>query len=139
LGNAFHNPFRDNGLEYPGGQVVHEKQWRSALHGNIVHAVIDQIAAHGVVHVHHEGDFELGADAVHARDQNRLAELLAVDGEHTAKAADLADHAFSERAMGKILDALLGAVGAVDVHSAVGVGKYGLFQSRIRCWGEVAG
>ena len=48
--------------------------------------------------------------------------LLLVDGEEPAEAADLAQHPAIEGLMGKILDALLGAISTLDVHASVGVG-----------------
>ncbi len=54
--------------------------------------MIDQVLADGVVAVQGEGDFELGAHAVGAGDEDRLAEFLGVQREQAAKAADLAQH-----------------------------------------------
>ena len=74
-----------------------------------------------MVQVHHKGQLELGADAIYAGDQDRIAKLFLVDGEHSAKAANLAYHAGSKRPVGQILDALLGPVGAVNINAAVSV------------------
>src|SRR6185312_9894994 len=101
-----------------------------ALNGNVVHAMVYQIATHGVMQVHHERYFELGAHAVHAGNQYRIAKLFLVDGKHAAEAADLADDAGRERTMGEIFNALLGAVGAVNINAAIGIGYGSLFQSR---------
>src|SRR5258707_399417 len=107
--------------------------------------MVHQVAAHGVVQVHHESDLELGTHAVDARNQNGLAEFLAVDGKHAAETANLAHHTAGEGPVSKILDALFGAVSAVNVDSAVGVGDGRLFQFKgplflygagIRCGGE---
>ncbi len=115
-----------SGSSLAGGQVVHEKQRRGALHGDVVDAVIDQVGADGVVDVHLEGDLQLGAHAVHARDQNRVHPLRLVHGEQAAEAADFAQYAAGESLVGEILDPLLGAVGAVNVHAGIGVGDGGL-------------
>ena len=100
-------------------------------------AVVHQISAHGVVQLHHESNFELGADAIDARNQHRLAIELLVDGEQPAKSTDIADHAAGKGLVRKIFDALLGAVRAVDVNPAVGVGDRSGFQCRGSvsvCW-----
>src|SRR6185312_15151774 len=86
--------------------------------------------AYGVVQVHHERNFELGANAIHAGNQHRIAKLFSVDGEHAPEAADFAHHSRSERAMGQVFNALLGAVGAVNINAAIGIGDGSLFQIR---------
>ena len=45
--------------------------------------------------------------------------------EQAAEAANLAQHSLGEGFMGEILDALLGAVGAIDVYARIGVGDTG--------------
>src|SRR6185312_7838345 len=122
------NLFRNVGIERAGSKVIHKEQRGCALHGDVIHAVIHQIAAHRVVQVHHESKFQFCADAIHAGDQHRLAKLLLVDGIHAAEAADLAHHSFGKGAMGQVLDALLGTVGAINVDAAVGISNGGLFQ-----------
>ena len=113
-------------LDLAAGQVVHEKERRGALHRNVVDAVIDQVGANGVMDVHLEGDLQLGADAVDARDQNRVDPLRLVHGEQAAEAADFAQNAAGKGLVGEILDPLFGAVGAVNVHTSIGVGDGGL-------------
>ena len=100
------------------------------MHGNIIHAMVYQVAAHGVVQVHHERNFELGANAIHAGNQHGITKLFPVNGEHAAEAADFTHHSRSERTMGEVFNALLGAVGAVNVNAAVGIGNGSLFQKQ---------
>src|SRR6202140_1270785 len=52
---AANNFFGDFRVQPARGQVVHKKQRRRTLHGDVVHAVIHQIGADGVVHFHFEG------------------------------------------------------------------------------------
>ena len=122
-------------LQLAGGEVVHEKHGCGALHGNVVDAVIDQVGADGVVQVHLEGDFQLGANAVDAGDQHRVEIALLVDGKQAAKAADLAEHAAVKGFMGEVLDALLGAIGALNVDTGVGVSDGAVF-GRLLCQGS---
>ena len=46
-----------------------------------------------------------------------------VDRKQPAEAADLAEHAAVESLVRQILDALLGAIGALDVDAGIGVGN----------------
>ena len=118
-----------SGLQLAGGEVVHEEHGRGALHGDVVDAVVDQVGADGVVQVHLEGELQLGADAVHAGDQHGVEVFLLVDGKQPAKAADLAQHAAVKGLLREILDALLGAIGALDVHTGIGVGDRRVLRS----------
>ena len=126
VGQALDDFLGDFRLDLAGGQIVHEEERRGALHRNVVDAVIDQVGADGVMDVHLEGDFQLGAHPVHAGDQNRVRPLHLVHREQAAEAADFAQHAAGKGLVGEILDPLLGAVGAVNVHPGVGVGDGGL-------------
>src|SRR5579862_8383469 len=64
FGQAFNDLLDDFGLDPSGGQVVHKKEWRSALHRDVIDAVIDQVGAAGAMDIHLEGDFALRAYAV---------------------------------------------------------------------------
>ena len=90
LSQAFDYFLRHFGLKLAGGQVVHEEQRRGALHRDVVDAMVDQVAAHGVVNVHLEGDFELCAHTIDARDQHGIEIFLGVDGKQATEPADLA-------------------------------------------------
>jgi hypothetical protein len=57
----------------PQAKVVEEEQRLGALHQDVVHAHRHEVDADGVVAVQLEGELELGADAVGAGDQHRLA------------------------------------------------------------------
>ena len=60
-------------LESLAANVIEEKKWTRAKNCNVVHAVVHEIDAHGVVLVHGEGDFQFGADAIDTSDQHRFA------------------------------------------------------------------
>src|SRR5204862_6822361 len=62
------------------------------------------------------------AHDIDARNQHGIEIFLGIDGKQAAKAADLAEHTAGEGLMGKILDPILGTVGAVDVYASVGIG-----------------
>jgi len=71
LGEAGDDLPEDARVELCRGDVVEEEEGAGAGDGDVVDAVVDQILANGVVLVGREGDLELGADAVDARDQRR--------------------------------------------------------------------
>ena len=85
--------------------------------------MVHQVRAYRGVQVHLKRNLQLRPNAVHTRDQNRIGVLGLVDGEQPAKAANLAQHTLGESLVRQILDPLLGAVGAVNVHAGIGVGN----------------
>jgi len=103
------------GLELARGEVIHEEERRGALDRYIVHAVVHQVGTHGVSNVHLEGDFQLGAHAIDARNQPGFEIFLGIAGKQAAKTSDLSDHTTGAGLMGKIFDPLLCPDGAVDV------------------------
>ena len=64
VGDAFDDLHGDVGIQSAGGEVVEEEEGRGALHGDVVHAVVDEVGTDGLVHAHVYGDFKFGADAV---------------------------------------------------------------------------
>ena len=84
--------------------------------------MIHQVGPDGGVQIHFKSDLEFGTDAIHARHQHRVGVFEFVHHEQSAKTTDLAQHAASEGFVREILDPLLGAVGAADIDSGVGVG-----------------
>ena len=127
LGNSAHDPFGHFRVEFADSQVIHEEKRGRALHDNVVDAVIHQVAADGVVQVHLEGEFQLGADAVDAGDEDGILEFLLVDLKQAAESANFAEYVLVERAMSQVLDALLGAIGSFYVDAGVGVSEAFLF------------
>ena len=83
---------KDARLELGSAEVIEEEQRLGAEHGDVVHAMIDQILADGVVSVQCEGDFELGANSIDAGDEHRLFVPLCVEREEAAEPADFAQH-----------------------------------------------
>src|SRR6185369_3901025 len=122
--------FCDFGIELADRQVIHKEERGCALNGDVIDAVVDEVSADALMKIHLEGEFELRPNAVNAGDENRIAELLLVDREKSAKSADLAQHASVESAVSKILDALLGAVSAFDIDAGIGVSEGLRFHAR---------
>ena len=109
-------------VELAGGEIVQEEQRLGALHQHVVHAHADQVDADGVVAAQLLGQLELGAHAVGARDQHRLA-VLAGQVEQRAEAAQAAHHFRPEGALDQRLDALDEFIAGVDINTRVAVGE----------------
>src|SRR5579872_431656 len=137
--NSLHHLFHHGGIENAGSEIVHEEKRSGALDSNIVDAMVYQVCAHGVVQLHHEGHFELGADAIHTGNQHRITVLLLIDGEKAAEAANFTNHPAGEGAMGQVFDALLGAVRAVNINSTVSVSNGLGFQNLRSVFNELSG
>ena len=60
-------------LKFFATDVIKEEERSRTQDRDIVHAMIHQIGADGVVLVHRECDFQFCADAIDARDQDRFA------------------------------------------------------------------
>ena len=83
------------------GQVVEEEQRTGALHQDVVDAVVHQVLAHGVVTSRHEGELQLGADAVGRGHQHRLVALALRDAEQPAERPDVGEHIRRKGALGE--------------------------------------
>jgi len=123
IGNAFNHFLGDLGLQLAGGEIVHEEQRSGALDGDVIDAMIDQVGSDGGVQPHFEGNLQLRSHAIDAGDQDGIQVLGLVDDEEATKAANFAEHTAGKGFVRQILDALLGAVGAVDIDTGVGVGN----------------
>ena len=88
-GDAFNDAGDSVRRELAGGNIVEKEKWARALDQNIVHAVVDQVATDCVVIAGREGDFQLGADAVGRRHQNRRAQVRKGAVKHSAEATNV--------------------------------------------------
>ena len=132
--HAFDELLDDVGIHAAQGQIIEEKERLGAEREDVVDAVIDQIGAHGGVHAHGRGDFELGADAIGAGDQHGLAPALQVEGEQRAERADAAEHAARKGARGHAANPFLGLIGAGDIHAGIGIAHANLISVTVSCW-----
>ncbi len=114
-----------SGVWLPAREVIEKEERLGALHENVVHAHRDEVDADGVVPAVLERELELGADAVGAGDQHRLAVALR-DLEQRAEAADAREHLGAQRALGERLDALDQRIAGIDVHAGVAVREGGV-------------
>ena len=89
FGKTFDNLAEDSRFEFSRPYVIQEEEWFSTEHGNIIDTMIDQVLTDGVVPIHGKSDLQFGPDAIDAGDEHWLPVLPAIEGEQTAKAADL--------------------------------------------------
>ena len=108
-------------LQLARAEVIEEEERLGAQHGDVVDAMVDQVLADGVVAVHREGELELGADAIHAGDQHRLAVFAHVQREEAAEAADLAEHLGPMRGPRASRQGGLDPVAQVNIDARAGV------------------
>lgn len=86
--------------------------------------MVHEVRADGVVLVHHEGDLELRAHAVHAADEDRFAVFLHLEREQAAEAADLAEDFAAVRAGEQLRERGFDLVAEINVNAGGGVGFY---------------
>ena len=77
IGDAGNHLLGNLRVKLADGEVVHEEKRSSALHGDVVDAVVNQVAADGVMNAHVEGNLQLCSHAVNARNQHGIFEFLA--------------------------------------------------------------
>ena len=87
-------------VELAAREVIEEEKRLGAEREDVVDAHRDEIDADGVVAVELERELELGADAVGAGDQHRLA-IAFGQLEQRAEAADAGEHAGAHRALAR--------------------------------------
>src|SRR6266576_2875146 len=118
--DARHDLRRDLRDEIAGREIVEKGERRRTVHENVVHRVVHEILADGVVHVGGRGDEHLAADPVRRHHEQRL--LIAFrQAHHRAEAADLAARERRPRVADEAGDAALGLVGRIETHPGRGV------------------
>eukprot|EP01092_Planopodium_desertum_P014841 TRINITY_DN7609_c0_g4_i2.p2 TRINITY_DN7609_c0_g4~~TRINITY_DN7609_c0_g4_i2.p2 ORF type:complete len:374 (-),score=160.05 TRINITY_DN7609_c0_g4_i2:543-1664(-) len=122
IGDAAHDGGGGVDVQLAGGEVVQEEQRLGALHQHVVHAHGDQVDADRIVAVQLVGQLQLGADAVGARHQHRLAVLIG-QVEQGAEATQAAHHFRTEAALDQGFDPLDQLVAGVDVDTRITVGE----------------
>ena len=121
-GQTLQNLCEHRRLQLTGTDVVEEKQRTRAEHRDVVDAVVDEVLADGVVLVERDGQLELGADAVDARHEHRLAHALEIRAEQAAESARLAEHFRPVGGLELTAQPALETVAEINVHAGPGVG-----------------
>src|SRR6266576_2433057 len=118
--NARHDLRRDLRDEIAGREIVEKGERPRTVHDNVIHRVVHEILADGVVHVGGRGDEHLAADPVRRHHEQRL--LIAFgQTHHPAEAAPLAARERRPRVADEVGDAALGLVGRIETHPGRGV------------------
>ena len=99
-GDALDDGARDLDVEAFANEIVEKEQRLGTLHQDVVDAHRHQVDADGVVLVQRESQLELGADAIGARHQHRLAEAFGQFDER-AEATDPRQHLRTQRALSR--------------------------------------
>jgi hypothetical protein len=81
--------------------------------------MIYEALADGVMPSGHKSDFELGADSIRARDENRGFEIMFIKFEKTAEQADIRQDIFIESPADKPLDLGLCPVRCINIHPGI--------------------
>ena len=121
-GDARDDGFGHVEVEFAGGVVVEEEQRLRALHGDIVDAHGDEVDADTIVAPRVDGEAQLGADSVGARNQYRFAITLR-QAHQRAETADAGQHFGAVGTAHQGLDAFDERVACVDVYASVSVGQ----------------
>ena len=119
-GHALDHVRGDVDVELAACEVVEKEQRLGALDEDVVDAHRDQVDADRVVAVEREREFQLGADAIGAGDQHRVAKTLA-DLDQPSEAADAREYFRPHRALRERLDALDQRIPGVDVDAGIAV------------------
>ena len=127
LGDAADDRMGRFHIQTAGGEIIEEKEWQGPLHQDVVDAHGNEVDAHGIVLVEGEGQLELGAHAVGARNEDRVAHAAELRAEQAAEAADIGDDALGVRAGNKMFDAAHEIVARLDVDAGFPVG-FGAFR-----------
>ena len=129
VGDAFDDVGGDFGFEFAAGEVVEEVLRRGAVAEDVVDAHGDGINADGVVFAEGKGNFQLGADAIGAGDEDGV--LVAAQVVKGAKGADLSEDAGVVGRTRVALDAGDGVITRFFVHArAFVVQAHASFSSR---------
>ncbi len=108
-------------IELPHRKVIEKKQWLRTLHKNVVHAVIDEISAHGRVNACRHRHFQLCPNAIRTRHKHRIRILALVQRKQRAESPDSSQHPLCECPACMMANALFRRVGYGDVDPCVSV------------------
>jgi len=109
-------------LKFFAANVIEKKKRARAERSNIVYAVIHKIGANGVVLVRRECDFQFCADAINARDQDRIAHSGKLCSKQTTEATDFSERLRPVRLSNESLNSALKPVAKIDIYARARVG-----------------
>jgi hypothetical protein len=124
LGNAANDGSGRVHVQLAAGKVIEEEQRLSPLDQHVIDAHGHQVDADGVVHIPLKSQFQLGAYAVGAADQDGLLVALG-HFKQSAKTANAGQYAFAHGLLGQGLDAFDQCVASINIDASVFVGEGG--------------
>ncbi len=122
------------GLELGGREVVEERERTGAVHQDIIHAMVHEVLAHGVVDPSTRRHQHFRADSVGREDQRR-AVVPGRHSDHPAERADFPERQRRARRPHQRRNAALRVVGSIEPHTGrgVAVGHPGGASSMSKC------
>src|SRR5207245_1110907 len=104
-------------VEFFAADIIEKEKWTRPEHRNVIHAMIDEIGANGVVLVQRECDLQFRADAINARDQNWIVHLSEIRAKQPAESADFIQHLRPVGLPNEALDAALESIAKIDIYA----------------------
>ena len=120
LGHPAHERAHDRRVEPVGGDVVEERDRGRGEDADVVDAVVDEVATGTLGPAPVDREVELRADAVHARDEQRLA-IPGRERERTPERSEPGVDEVGARALDELADALLRRFRRVEVDAGARV------------------
>jgi hypothetical protein len=114
-GDARHHRLGHNGIEDAERDVVEKKERQRTLRENVVHAVVHEAVANGIVPTRLDRDLDLGANAIRTGHQQWL--VPGRRAEQSPERAERTDGAGRPRGFHESAISLLRLLGRLDVHT----------------------
>src|SRR5262249_52153627 len=119
-------------IQFFAADIIEKEQRFGANHCDVVHAMIYQIGADGVVLVQCERDLEFRPDAIGARDENWIVHSGKIRAKQTAKAADFSENLRAVRLADERLDSPFQLVAKIDIDPGARVSLFHLWRDARR-------
>jgi hypothetical protein len=110
------------GLESLAADVVEEEKRMRAKDRDVVDAMVHEIHADGIMSIQGERDLQFRADAIDARDQNRVAHPGKGRAKQSAEPADLSEDLRAMRFFDERLNLSLQPIPKIDVNARCRIG-----------------
>ena len=121
--DAIHHRRAGLDAERTGCEVVEKQQRLGALHHHVVDAHRDQIDADAVMTSGFDGEQQLGADAIGARHQDRIAITAGTQIKQSSKATEPTEHATAMGRAGSGADASDQLFAGLDIDAGGAIGQ----------------
>src|SRR6267142_6889003 len=122
IGYAFDDTVNNFGQKFSSGDVVKEEERPRALHQDVVHAMVDEVASDCVVNPGKESNLKFRPHSIRGSHQHRMLQIRKSSVKHPAKASYFGKRSLVESLPREFLDFVSGACGRVDINAGVAVG-----------------